>query len=61
MCVQCPWGPEGWMSDPLELEDVSYHVAAGNSVADAEGHNLGGFYFNIATPLEEYWRKHPQE
>ena len=31
------------------------------SVADAEGHNLGGFYFNIATPLEEYWRKHPQE
>lgn len=31
------------------------------SVADAEGHDLGGFYFNIAAPLEEYWRKHPQE
>ncbi len=31
------------------------------SVADASGRDLGGFYFNIATPLEEYWRKHPQE
>lgn len=31
------------------------------SVTDTEGRDLGGFYFNIATPLEEYWRKHPQE
>lgn len=31
------------------------------SVTDSEGHDLGGFYFNIAAPLEEYWRKHPQE
>lgn len=31
------------------------------SVTDPSGRNLGGFYFNIATPLEEYWRKHPQE
>jgi len=30
-------------------------------VADTEGHDLGGFYFNIAAPLEEYWRKHPAE
>ena len=31
------------------------------TVADPEGKQLGGFYFNIAIPLQEYWRKHPEE
>lgn len=29
------------------------------TVTDPEGNPLGGFYFNIQTNLEEYWRKHP--
>ncbi|MBD5308694.1 MAG: DUF4919 domain-containing protein [Paramuribaculum sp.] len=31
------------------------------SVTDPDGNALGGFYFNIQTNLEEYWRKHPAE
>lgn len=31
------------------------------TVSDPEGNSLGGFYFNIQTNLEEYWRKHPAE
>lgn len=31
------------------------------TVTDPEGNSLGGFYFNIQTNLEEYWRKHPAE
>lgn len=30
-------------------------------VAGPDDQELGGFYFNIGTCLEEYWRKHPQE
>lgn len=30
-------------------------------VTDSEGNDLGGFYFNIAAPIEEYWRKNPIE
>lgn len=31
------------------------------TVTDSEGRDVGGFYFNISAPLEEYWRKHPTE
>lgn len=29
------------------------------TVTDFDGHDLGGFYFNMALPLEEFWRKNP--
>lgn len=31
------------------------------TVTDASGRRLGGYYFNIRTLLEEYYRKHPDE
>ncbi len=30
-------------------------------ITDFDGHDLGGFYFDFAFPLDEYWRKHPGE
>lgn len=31
------------------------------TVTDSDGRDVGGFYFNVSAPLEEYWRKHPTE
>lgn len=31
------------------------------TVTDSEGKKRGGYYFNIKTLLEEYYRKHPEE